>query len=140
MNIENIQPGNPGAPDDFTMPNGSPATNADMQDTSPDDELTASTLTDALQESIDDEIARADMNNPTLAEMGAVADDDMSTPGLDIVLQGDLLEDEDRVHSIHSPILDAPDTPGEVDFEALDERDLDGTPLPADARLDPIED
>jgi len=140
MNIENIQPANPGATDDFTMPNGSPTTGDAPDDSSQDDERALSAFgDDALQQSIDDEIARADMDDPTPAEMGLLTEDDMSTLGLDIVLGGDLLEDEDRVHSIHSPILDAPDTPGEVDIEDLDESDLDGTPLPADARLDPIE-
>ena len=40
---------------------------------------------------------------------------------------------------IRSPELSDYNAPGEVDIEELDEGDLDGTNLPPDARLDPLE-
>lgn len=132
----NIQPQNPGATDDFTPPNGSPATSAAPPQ---DDENVATSLnTDALEAAVDDEIARADLDDQTLEETEIETDDDLSTSGFDVVLQSDLADD--GAHRIHSPELSAPDTPGEIDIEDLDESDLDGTPLPDDARLDPIED
>ncbi len=140
----NIQPSNPGATDKFTPPNGSPATDAgpefdtDLNATIIDDTTDDVSLNDdALQSSIDDEIARADLDDQSLDELEATPDEGLSTPGFDVILASDL--DDDGAHRIHSPELSAPDTPGEVDIEDLDEHDLDGTPLPPDARLDPIE-
>ena len=49
------------------------------------------------------------------------------------------LDDPVTRDTIRSPELDAPDTPGQIDIEALGDHDLDDTDLPADARLDPIE-
>ncbi len=39
-----------------------------------------------------------------------------------------------------SPEMSDNNTPGEIDIEELDEHALDNTDLPADARLDPLED
>ena len=140
----NIQPSNPGATDKYTPPAGSPATDSgpefdtDLNATIIDDTTDDVSLNDnALQTEIDDEIARADMDDQSLSEVEATPDADLSTPAYDVILASDL--DDDGAHRIHSPELSAPDTPGEVDIEDLDESALDGTPIPPDARLDPIE-
>ena len=49
------------------------------------------------------------------------------------------LDDPVTRATLRSPDMDAPDTPGQIDIEALGDFDLDDTDLPADARLDPIE-
>lgn len=50
------------------------------------------------------------------------------------------LEAGQPTHSrLHSAELSDSNAPGDIDIEDLDETDLDGTNLPLDARLDPLE-
>jgi hypothetical protein len=50
------------------------------------------------------------------------------------------MDDPIKLGIVRSPDDDAPNVPGDVDIEGLDEDALDLTDLPADARLDPLED
>ena len=65
------------------------------------------------------------------------SDDEMEIPMADLDIES--LDDPVTQNTVRSPTMDAPDTPGQIDIEALGDFDLDGTDLPADARLDPLE-
>ncbi len=98
---------------------------------------TDSELARALGDDMDEDVSDADMDDETIRDEGEQPSAAMSTPAYDVVLESDLNEPDTH---IHSPDLDAPDTPGEVDIEDLDESDLEGAGLPPDALLDPLED
>jgi hypothetical protein len=74
------------------------------------------------------------------------ADLDVNLPGSPLneiplsSLDIESMDDPVTRNIIRSPDMDAPDLPGQVDIEGLGEDDLDLTDLPADARLDPLED
>ena len=65
--------------------------------------------------------------------------DDAAAPrrGYQEILETDMEAESD---DIHSPEHSDMNLPGEIDIEDLDEHALDNTDLPADARLDPLED
>ena len=99
---------------------------------------------DALQIAVDKAILDADLDD---VDALAPVDLDENLPageGYVEVLESDLgeeLSDGGPSHDhIHAPDMIAPDTPGEVDIEDLEEGDLEGTGIPADALLDPLED
>jgi hypothetical protein len=110
------------------------------------DDLPAGFSADALGNQIDEDIEIADLDEEVLLTDEALADVDGDIPanaGFREILETDLGEalsdgGESFAH-IHSPDMDAPDTPGEIDIEDLQEGDLEGTGIPADALLDPIE-
>jgi hypothetical protein len=104
----------------------------DAADTDIDSELAR-----VLGDDVDAEISNADMDDETITDEDTRANSAMSTPAFDVVLESDL--DQPDTH-IHSPDLDAPNVPGEIDIEDLDESDLEGAGLPPDALLDPLED
>lgn len=83
---------------------------------------------------IDADLDDLDSNNLD-ADLPSSPDEEIPSENLDIEAMDDPLTRD----TIRSPDMDAPDTPGEIDIEALDEDDLDLTDLPADARLDPLE-
>lgn len=66
--------------------------------------------------------------------------DDASEPrqGFEEILETDL-ESELNDDDVHSPETSDMNVPGEIDIEGLDEDALDGTDIPADARLDRLE-
>ncbi len=94
-------------------------------------------LARVMGDDVDAEISDADMDDETIADEDNRANSAMSTPAFDVILESDL--DEPDTH-IHAPDLDAPNVPGEIDIEDLDESDLEGAGLPPDALLDPLED
>ena len=101
----------------------------------------------ALYDDIDIEVALADLDDPVAnAEtLSFMPEDENDVPreGFREILESDLdepLSDGGRSHdSIHAPDMIASDTPGEIDIEDLDENALEGTGIPADALLDPLE-
>ena len=93
---------------------------------------------EATRESdIDADILEADLDEALIDEDDISTE--MSRPGFDVILQSDISGEEDGINSIHSPDMFAPDTPGQIDIEDLPDDALDGTDLPEDARLDPLE-
>jgi hypothetical protein len=84
---------------------------------------------------IDEDTFEADLDEVVLEDEDDLASE-LSRPGYKVILESDI-EQEDT--HIHSPDMDAPNVPGEVDIEDLNEDDL-GDALPPDARLDPLED
>lgn len=106
------------------------------------------TLDNALAEDIDVEIALADLDDKVLntAPLYAAPEDEDDVPagGFREILESDLdeqLSDGGRSPKhIHSPVMIAVDTPGQIDIEDMQESDLEGTGIPADALLDPLED
>lgn len=96
-----------------------------------------SDLARVLGDDTDADVSGADMDDETILDEGERPSDAMSTPAFDVVLESDLNEPDTH---IHSPDLDAPNVPGEIDIEDLDESDLEGAGLPPDALLDPLED
>lgn len=94
-------------------------------------------LARVLGDDVDADVSDADMDDETILDDEDRANAAMSTPAYDVVLESDL--DESDTH-IHSPDMDAPNVPGEIDIEDLDESDLEGAGLPPDALLDPLED
>ena len=105
----------------------------------PDD--SASTESDAgvidvIDESDSDIDEYDDLDSTDLdKDLPSSPNEEIPSGNLDIESLDDPLT-RDRVRS---PDMDAPDTPGEIDIEALGEDDLDLTDLPDDARLDPLE-
>lgn len=81
--------------------------------------------------------ADAGLLSDPLLSGNVFSDDEMEIPMADLDIES--LDDPVTQNTVRSPIMDAPDTPGQIDIEALGDHDLDGTDLPADARLDPIE-
>lgn len=63
--------------------------------------------------------------------------DEEGTRGLLEIPMSDITE---APSGLNSPEMSDLNVPGEVDIEELDEHALDDTNLPADARLDPLED
>lgn len=106
------------------------------------------TLDNSLAEDIDDTIAQADLDRDIIISQTLDAmpedEDDVPAGGFREVLESDLgeeLTDGGVSHNhIHSSDMIASDTPGQIDIEDMDERDLEGTGIPADALLDPLED
>lgn len=105
------------------------------------------TLQNTLYNDIDIEVALADLNNPTenIETLGFTPEDENDVPrgGFREILESDLDEEltdggRSRDH-IHAPDMIASDTPGQIDIEDLDENALEGTGIPADALLDPLE-
>lgn len=96
-------------------------------------------LATALDDEADADILQADLDEPVLLDEDERANAAMSTPTYQVILETDL-EAEPGAGNIHSPDMDAPNVPGEIDIEDLGEDDLDGAGLPPDARLDPLED
>ena len=107
-----------------------------------DDVANASSLNDdALENSIDTDVLNADLDDLAPVDLNA----DLPTgEGFQEVLESDLdeeLSDGGPSHNhIHVPDMIASDTPGEIDIEDMEEGDLAGTGIPADALLDPLED
>lgn len=95
-------------------------------------------LTAALDADIDADILESDLDEEMLLDEDERASGAMSTPAYQVILESDL-DDAAGAGRIHSPDMDAPNVPGEIDIEDLDESDLDGTDLPPDARLDRLE-
>lgn len=83
-----------------------------------------------IEEDLDD-LDSSDLD----ADLPASPNQEIPSANLDI----EALDDPLTRDTIRSPDMDAPDTPGEIDIEALDEDGLDLTDLPEDARLDPLE-
>ncbi len=112
--------------------------------TSQKTEIPTSLNDDALETSIDRDILSADLDDPTPVDLDADLDAPISGVGFVEVLESDLNEeisDGGISHNhIHAPDMIASDTPGEIDIEDLEEGDLEGTGIPADALLDPLED
>ena len=96
-------------------------------------------LSTALDDETDADILAADLDEPVLLDDDDRVNAAMSTPTYQVILETDL-DDEPGARSIHSPDMDAPNMPGEIDIEDLGEDDLDGAGLPPDARLDRLED
>ena len=96
-------------------------------------------LINVQEEDIDRTVAEADLDNEIIIDEDDLASDGLSTDAFQVILESDLESQGDDDH-IHSPDMDAPNVPGEVDIEDLDEEDLDGTDIPEDARLDRLED
>lgn len=106
------------------------------------------TLDNDLAEEIDTEIALADLDEEVLNTESLDAkpedEDDVPAGGFREILESDL--DEEMTdggrspNHIHSPDMIASDTPGQIDIEDMQESDLEGTGIPADALLDPLED
>jgi hypothetical protein len=115
------------------------AENDDDRDAAdPSDDIDTDLAT-TVDTEIDDEIIESDLDQPLLEDDDADLSPEMSRPGFDVVLAGDMFEDDQEINSVQSPNMFAPDVPGGVDIEALPEDALDDTDLPADARLDPLE-
>lgn len=100
---------------------------------------------DALETSIDNDILSADLDDVAPIDLDADLLNDAPTgEGYTEVLESDLnqeLSDGGPSHGhIHTPDMIASDTPGEIDIEDMEESDLEGTGIPADALLDPLED
>lgn len=99
---------------------------------------------DALEISIDKDILAADLDDVDALAPVDLNENLQGGEGYVEVLESDLdeeLSDGGPSHDhIHAPDMDAPDTPGEIDIEDLQEGDLEGTGIPADALLDPLED
>ncbi len=99
---------------------------------------------DAVEISIDKDILAADLDD--VDDLAPVDLDENLEGGKGYVevLESDMdeeLSDGGPSHDhIHAPDMIAPDTPGEVDIEDLEEGDLEGTGIPIDALLDPLED
>ncbi len=107
-----------------------------------DETKNASALNDdALENAVDKDILSADLDDPVESDLDA---DLPEGEGYREVLESDLdeeLTDGGPSHDhIHAPDMIASDTPGEIDIEDLEEGDLEGTGIPADALLDPLED
>lgn len=105
-------------------------------------------LQNALANDIDADIESADLDEPienaeTLT-FTPEDEDDVPRGGFREILESDLdqpLSDGGRSRDhIHAPDMIASDTPGEIDIEDMEEGDLEGTGIPADALLDPLED
>ncbi len=94
-------------------------------------------LATALDDEADADILQADLDEPVLLDEDERVNEAMSTPAYQVVLETDL-EDEPGAGNIHSPDMDAPNVPGEIDIEDLGEDALDAA-LPPDARLDRLE-
>lgn len=96
---------------------------------------------DAVKNSIDNDILNADLDDTTDVDLDA---DLTNNEGFTEVLESDLdeeLSDGGPSHGhIHTPDMIASDTPGQIDIEDMEEGDLEGTGIPADALLDPLED
>lgn len=115
-----------------------PQTNSDILET----------LDNSMAEDIDATIAESDLDeeilNTETLDAAPEDEDDVPAGGFREVLESDLGESLSdggpSLDHIHSPDMDAPDTPGEIDIEDLEESDLEGTGIPADALLDPLED
>ena len=73
------------------------------------------------------------------SEVDDLDGDPIPREGFQEILESDL-EDGLPGDDIHSPEMSDMNLPGEIDIESLDESSLDETDLPADARLDPLED
>lgn len=115
---------------------------APLQSAPNDDVANASSLNDdALENTIDKDILNADLDDVVESDLDA---DLPVGQGYREVLESDLdeeLSDGGPSHNhIHAPDMIASDTPGEIDIEDLEEGDLAGTGIPADALLDPLED
>ncbi|MDF2440319.1 MAG: hypothetical protein JWN98_1303 [Abditibacteriota bacterium] len=106
----------------------------EFPDDSPSSELDAGVLGSTDIE-IDDDLDDFDSDD---LDKGLPSSPDEEIPSANLDIEA--LDDPLTRDTIRSPDMDAPDTPGEVDIEALDEDDLDLTDLPPDARLDPLED
>jgi hypothetical protein len=85
-----------------------------------------------LQEGVSGASPSTDMWNETSA------DEDLAPGEWMEILESDL-DEMPGDNAIHSPEMADMNVPGEIDIEDLGEDDLDGTNLPADARLDPLE-
>ena len=88
-----------------------------------------------LGDEIDEDTFEADLDEEVLEDEDEMASE-LSRPGYQVILESDMNEEDTH---IHAPDMDAPNVPGEVDIEDLNEEDL-GDALPPDARLDPLED
>lgn len=118
---------------------------------------------DAMENSIDREILNADLDDmaPPLDTDAKLTTGEGFTEVLESDLNADLSEGGPaygHIHvpdtlanaelsdggpsygHIHVPEMIASDTPGEIDIEDMEENDLQGTGIPADALLDPLED
>lgn len=117
-----------------TTSRNSTTENADASPFRPDSPTSASDagLDDELLEETgaDDDLLEDDLN----AADGEF-DDDTAT-GIEIPIS----DIETEPTNLASPELSDLNVPGEIDIEELDEHALDDTDLPADARLDPLED
>ena len=93
-------------------------------------------LDDALLEESGDDVADAEMLEDDLNAADGEFDEENSGPrGIEIPMSDlDMAPD-----ALTAPEMSDLNVPGEVDIEELDEHALDNTDLPADARLDPIE-
>ncbi len=111
------------AADSAGAPRDSPssAIDAGLDDETLDEAGFKNALTAGLEADIDDD-----------GEFDAEGDDSEEIPFSDMHGAGP--------SRIHSGELDDMSSPGELDIEDLDEDALDDTNLPADARLDPLED
>lgn len=92
-----------------------------------DDELMEETGDDVL----DDELMEDDLN----AADGEFNEENGNPQGIEIPMSDIELEPD----VLSAPEMSDLNVPGEIDIEELDEHALDNTDLPADARLDPIE-
>ena len=123
--LETLSPANPSTPD---VAEDSPTSNYDA---GLDDELS------------DEAEIGGNGDQPLSGEMEADDEDDMTGKGRDEYSRREIpitdLTDASREDFIHSPELADMNVPGEIDIEDLDE-DAVTEALPADARLDPLED
>ena len=93
-------------------------------------------LDDALLDESGDDLADAELLEDDLnAADGEFADENGNPNGIEIPMSD--LDMEPDV--LTAPEMSDLNVPGEIDIEELDEHALDNTDLPADARLDPIE-
>ncbi|HEY0073431.1 MAG TPA: hypothetical protein VGB77_04955 [Abditibacteriaceae bacterium] len=93
-------------------------------------------LDDALLEETGDDLSDAELLEDDLnAADSEFADEDGNPRGIEIPMSDIEMEPD----ALSAPEMSDLNLPGEIDIEELDEHALDNTDLPADARLDPIE-